>query len=177
MFGLTKESALVSVADGREVRLALAALLKAVQEREQRETEEKGLISIVDGSANGWTPSRDEEARQRLHVRRGTQNLWYLPEADDARQVETELRSRLQAAETAERERLAKEAMARLKTLCAKLCPVLIESMEIAKEIERLRQEVGVAGHDMGEHPASALLPGSSLVAWQYEKMKEKGLL
>jgi len=173
---LKSEAELVPVESDPEVMEATGALCEAVAELERLEAREKRMIDIVTDRASRVTQAEDDEAREQLAIRKGTQSAWFLPEADESRRLVAALRITHGEAVQRAKARLVEAGTVRLKALCGELQPVLAGAMEIAKRIEALRQEVGQGGAALDEHPCSCLLPGS-LVAGQLDLMRKKGLM
>ncbi|MDX2253204.1 MAG: hypothetical protein NW202_13040 [Nitrospira sp.] len=167
---------LIPVEDDPDVRVAQKALADALAELSQLEARERRFIDIVTGKASHITQSEDDAAREQLVVKKGTQDLWLLPEAEGARRLVAALRVTKTEAVQRARANLEAAALLKLKDLCGRLRPALVAAMAVAEEIENLRQEVGQGGGDIDVHPFPVLLPGS-LLAGQLEIARGKGLL
>jgi len=167
---------LIPVEDDLGVQAAQQALSNALTDLSRSEELERRYIGILNGTAQQVSHDEFQDAQDHIAVKKGTQTGWYLPAAEEARRGIVSLRQAYETAVAQAKERLAETGKVKLKTLCGELSPVLQEAMKLAEKIEALRQEVGDAGADLGEHPCPVLLPGC-LVAGQLELMKAKGLL
>lgn len=176
MLGFATKAELIGVEDNPEVQATQKPYQDMRARKDQLEARERRLIAIVTGTAEQPTNEEYQAAQDQLAVRKGTQTGWYLPEAQEARESILSLRVAYSEAVQRAKVQLIEAGTVRLKALCAELSPVIVQAMELADKIEQLRQEVGDAGADLGEHPCPVLLPGC-LVDAQLGLMKAKGLL
>ena len=166
---------LIPIIDDPDVRATTAPLIAARTRLATLEDEEQRLIRIATGRADHASNDDIDAAKHTLSIKKGTQSLWFLQPAQEARDQVKALDVSYQAAVASAKRRLSETGLARLKPLCARLADAAHAAQEIAEEIQRLRDELGAAGSDGFEHPVPVLLPGEML-DWQLNLAKEKGL-
>ena len=99
MFGLTEKTDGIPTLEDEQVIAAIEVMRGKQALVETLEADEKRLLRILNPLPN--TPSATDEeideAQQRLDVRKGTQNGWYLPELPPARTALKDAIANLQA--------------------------------------------------------------------------------
>src|SRR5512146_2653031 len=89
MFGILETEQGIPTLDDPAVREAVAKANRTRIEVEKLEADEARLLRVLHPAPNAPDPGEDarQEAMDRLHVARGTQSGWYLPELKTAREA------------------------------------------------------------------------------------------
>lgn len=167
-------SELVAVDQDPEVARTREPLLSARAQLDKFEADERRLTRIATGMEPRYTDEEMDEVYRRLRTRPGTQTGWYLPEAEEARQVMKRLTVTYQEAVTAAKQRLLDSGTAKIAALTKEMMAALRVPCQLAEEIQVVRQDMGIGGVDGPEHPCSALLP-HGLVDDQLRIARERG--
>lgn len=157
---LSKEDEkLIAVQDDPAVIAAAEALARANVTKDALEAEERQFIRLVTGKIDSYTDEELAHARQRLAVHKGTQNLWYLPEAHAAREDVARLRTALQAAVEPAQQRLLAAGERKIARLTKALHEALQPAQQLAMDIKSVQQAMGEGGVSAPDHPCLCLLP------------------
>lgn len=175
MFLKTSTPELVPLDEDAAVIATRETLYEARMELEAREAEEKQLIRLVSGKVAHATDDMIEDARRRLSIVKGTQDRWFMYEAQQVRDNVKILVGPYQAAVAAAKQRLIEAGEAKRKPLVQQLADTLRDAQVLAGEMEELCQVIGLGGVEKPQHPFPILLPGE-IVDWQLDLAKKMGL-
>ena len=174
MVGFMKETEpLIAVQDNLDVQVAEETKIAARKKLEPLAAEEHRLIRLVTGREDIYTDEELEDARRRLSVKKGTTNLWFLEEAEEARNEVKKAEFEYQSAVIPAKEKLIKAGTAKIDALTVEILEALPPVLELVMEIHRVQQQMSEGGARPPQHPYPSLLPGQ-LVSYQMDLARQR---